>query len=92
MSKPIRFDPASFREATFHTWHSPLRQGLPPTTSSFVPSGENRTVSIRSEMPTSRATRVEPSAFQSSASWKPDTASSLPSGEKSNDVIWGPRE
>ena len=89
-------DRSSVPSATFHICTSPIRAGLPPVTASFVPSGENRTRSTRSASPTNRligARGTVPSATSnSSTSWKPDTASSFPSGEKSSDVITGGRE
>ena len=48
---------SSLCSATSQICTSPVRPGRPPVTASFVPSGEKRTESIRSAMPTSnRAT------------------------------------
>jgi len=58
---------------------------------SDCPSGENRTAEMRSDRPTSRASRCSPSADQSSTSWNPATASVAPSGAKSSDAMTGGR-
>jgi len=50
------------------TVFSPIRQGRPPATTSRAPSGANRTDSIRSAMPTRRASCSEPSALTSTTS------------------------
>ena len=54
--------------ATSQTWISPNRDGVPPATASDLPSGENATAWIRSDSPTSRATRADPSALCKSTS------------------------
>ena len=42
----------SFRLATSQIWTSPIREGWPPVTASFLPSGEKVSDSMRSEEPT----------------------------------------
>src|SRR5438046_1234495 len=61
-----------------------MRQGSPPVTASDCPSGENRTAEMRSERPTSRATRSPLSAAHSSTSWNPATGAL---GELRHDVF-----
>ena len=73
-------DSSSFFRSTLQTCTSPIRAGRPPVTASRFPSGENRTDSIRSDIPTSRAARPVPSALCSRTSWKPATASKVPVG------------
>ena len=64
---------------------TPAVAGEPPDTASHFPSGENRTLSIRSETPISRAisesSSLPASARCSNTSLNPETASNFPSGE-----------
>ena len=62
VSYVIGTDTFNLRFSTSHTCTSPMRPGKPPATASFVPSGEKRTDSMRSEIPIKRASNPEPSA------------------------------
>ena len=77
--------------ATFQIWISPDRPGSPAAAANRVPSGLNRTDSIRSLIPISRPTGAPESASKRITSWKPATAIRLPTGVASIEVIAGGR-